>query len=214
MSGTLTLADGWIDASSVVLGRTLDVSSTGAKTTTSTLNIGGGQFTADVISMAENVAKGGQKILSSINLSGSGALSVDGNVVMGTRNGVAPALTSRVDIASGVMKVHGNLEPGSDSSFIVSEVLLKGGALVVTNAAETATLRIENGTFAIAGGTAEFDRLVTTNALCTTQVTLGGTGVRTGTFAVENIPEDFKVVYTPDGHWLVNPAQGTIIIVH
>ena len=108
--------------------------STGAKTTTSTLNIGGGQFTADVISMAENVAKGGQKILSSINLSGSGALSVDGNVVMGTRNGVAPALTSRVDIASGVMKVHGNLEPGSDSSFIVSEVLLKGGALVVTNA--------------------------------------------------------------------------------
>ena len=105
MSGTLTMAEGGIDALSVVLGRTLDVGASGAKTTTSTLNIGGGLFTAGSISMAENVANGGQKILAAISLSGSGALSVDGNVVMGTRNGVAPALTSRVDIASGVMKV-------------------------------------------------------------------------------------------------------------
>lgn len=130
-----------------------------------------------------------------------------------------------------------------------------GGALFVTNATETATLRIENGTFAIAGGTALLDRLVTTNALCTTQVTLAGTGagdyatvavndsvklggtltvafavgyapsggelwkivegtgVRTGTFAVENLPENFKVVYTTDGYWIANPALGTTIII-
>ena len=154
------------------------------------------------------------------------------------------------------MVVRGDMAPGANPTNVVVAVSLNGAAFIVTNAAETATLRIENGTLALVSGTAEFDRLVTTNALCTTQVTLAGTGagdyatvavndsvrlggtlavtfaggytpsggevwkivqgtgVRTGTFAVENIPEDFKVVYTPDGYWLVNPAQGTIIIVH
>ena len=40
-----------------------------------------------------------------------------------------------------------------------------------------------------------------------------GTGVRTGTFAVENLPENFKVVYTTDGYWIANPALGTTIII-
>ena len=40
-----------------------------------------------------------------------------------------------------------------------------------------------------------------------------GTGVRTGTFAVENHPENFKVVYTTDGYWIANPALGTTIII-
>ena len=40
-----------------------------------------------------------------------------------------------------------------------------------------------------------------------------GTGVRTCTFAVENLPETFKVVYTTDGYWIANPALGTTIII-
>ena len=153
------------------------------------------------------------------------------------------------------MVVRDDMAPGANPTNVVVAVSLNGAAFIVTNAAETATLRIENGTLALVSGTAEFDRLVTTNALCTTQVELRGTGVgdygqvtvndsvklggtltvafavgyapsggelwkivegtgvRTGTFAVENLPENFKVVYTTDGYWIANPALGTTIII-
>jgi hypothetical protein len=68
------------------------------------------------------------------------------------------------------------MEPGNDSSNIVSVVALSGGSLAVTNAAGDAALRIERGTLSLSAGSASLDRLVMTNALSLTQVELRGTG--------------------------------------
>ena len=257
-TGWMNMSNGIVEASSVLLGRTIRRSSSGANPALGIINVMGGLFKAESMSLGNNASgtDSGGKAHGVVNVLGAGAVEVSGDVTLGTRESVSPEVVGRIVLSNGTMRVLGSMMPNNSYvTNIVSEVYVSGGALFVTNATETATLRIENGTFAIASGTALLDRLVTTNALCTTQVTLAGTGagdyatvavndsvklggtltvafavgyapsggelwkivegtgVRTGTFAVENLPENFKVVYTTDGYWIANPALGTTIII-
>ena len=252
-TGTLSMDAGLVDAEAVVLGSSLKGKSS-ANVAKGVLNIAGGKFIAGSMTCANNISES-QNVAGEINLSQSGEVEINGPVVLGNKGGTAPSVVTSFALDGGTMVVRDDMAPGANPTNVVVAVSLNGAAFIVTNAAETATLRIENGTLALVSGTAEFDRLVTTNALCTTQVTLAGTGagdyatvavndsvklggtldvafaggyapsggelwkivegtgVRTGTFAVENLPENFKVVYTTDGYWIANPALGTTIII-
>lgn len=257
-TGWMNMSNGIVEASSVLLGRTIRRSSSGANPALGIINVMGGLFKAESMSLGNNASgtDSGGKAHGVINVLGAGSVEVSGDVTLGTRESGSPEVVGRIVLSNGTMRVLGNMMPNSSYvTNIVSEVYVSGGALFVTNATGTGTVRIENGTFAIASGTALLDRLVTTNALCTTQVTLAGTetgeygqvavndsvllggtldvtfaegyapsggevwkivqgpGGRTGKFAVEDLPENFKVVYTPDGYWIANPAKGTTLIV-
>jgi hypothetical protein len=175
-TGTLSMASGIVDASSVVLGRTLSGSSGSAVLTTGTLNVSGGRFVAGPLSMAVNNSGADQAVVGNLNISGTGIVAVAGDVTLGTKNGTATNAVATVNLAGGSLTVLGNMASGANPTGVTSVVTLRGGALAVTNAVGDATLRIERGTFAIKAGTATLNRLVTTNALATTQVELRGTG--------------------------------------
>jgi hypothetical protein len=178
VNGTVSMAAGVIEAGTVVLGRSTPNNSTDTRNglATGKLTVTGGRFRAETISLAHNVPSANQTTVGRLAISDSGHVEVLGDICMGTRAGTAAVVTSRVEVVGGMLEVGGNMIPDNASANIVSEVLLSGGSLFVTNAAETATLRIENGMFVISGGTALLDRLVTTNALTTTTVTLRGVG--------------------------------------
>ncbi|MGI5868900.1 MAG: chitobiase/beta-hexosaminidase C-terminal domain-containing protein [Kiritimatiellia bacterium] len=255
LAGTLMMAAGLIDAESLVVATTLPKSTSSARPATGALTISGGRLAVGTATQAFNESGAGQMPIALTTVSGSGIMDVAGDFVMGRLEGSAIAVTSRVDVAGGTLNVGGDMAPGNNAANIVSEVLLNGGALTATNAAGDATLRIENGTFGIAGGTARLDRLVTTNELCTTLVTLAGTGdgdyatvtvndsvnlggtlvvalaegyeprggetwaivqgagARTGAFAVESLPENFRLHYKPNGYWIANPARGSTLVI-
>lgn len=222
-TGTLTMGAGRVEADSVVLAKGLnnDSTSTSIALILATLNVSGGTFSANTMSFAENTSKA-QPIAGHLNISGNGAVSVTGDITMGTRVGTAIAITSRVDIASGKLDVGGNMVPGTETEdalpYVVGEVLLRGGALSVTNVAGTATLKINKGLFHIGGGTANLDRLVTSNALTTTRVELRGTGAGdygqvsvSGTALLGGTLDVDFAGYEPEGgdSWTILSGAGT-----
>jgi hypothetical protein len=178
VDGGLSMMAGRIDAETVVLGRSTSNNSTDRRNglVTGKIDIGGGRFNAGSISLANNMAGANQIAIGILTVRGSGQTAVASDVCMGVRAGTAPVVTARVDVAGGVLRVGGDMAPGNDSTNVVAEVLLNGGTLSVTNAAGDATLRIENGTFVIAAGTAVLDRLVMTNDLAVTKVVISGAG--------------------------------------
>lgn len=180
MNGLFSMSGGSVDATSVVLGRSLynDSTDTRNNIVTATISMSGGRFRTGSINMAENAAgtKSNQRVLSTVSLSGSADMTVNGDVTMGTRYGVAAAVTARVQVVSGSLTVTGNMTPGPMAAGVSSEVRLHGGRLAVTNAAGVALLRIEQGLLDLVAGTLQTDRLIMTNALAKTVVELRGTG--------------------------------------
>lgn len=252
-TGTLSMDAGLVDAESVVLGSSLKGSSS-ANVAKGVLNIAGGTFVTGSMTCANNIS-GSQNVAGELNLSQTGALEINGPVVMGNKGGTAPGVLTTLNLDGGTMVVRGDMAPGANPTNVVVTVSLNGAAFIVTNTAQTATLRIETGSLALVSGTAKFDRLITTNALCTTTVELrgteagdfgtvtansevrlggslavsfgdgyepdggevwtivDGTGTRTGMFAVPDLPEGLKVVYTANGYQLTYPGAATLILV-
>jgi hypothetical protein len=177
-NGTLNMEAGCIDALNVCLGRSIYRSQSG--NATGTLNVSGGVFKTRTLSFAENRGNSKQNEGAAhgvVNVSGTGTVIVEEDVVLGTREGYADELTATIELTEdGLFAVHGNMAPGTDSAEIISTVLLSGGTLCVTNTAHDAELRIENGTLEISGGVSTIDRLVLTNTLCATRVVLGEAG--------------------------------------
>lgn len=177
-NGTLNMESGIVDALTTSLGRSIyrsDVSSFA----TGTLNISGGLFRTERLSLADNhgaSSQNGGSARGVVNVSGTGVVEVLGDVIMGTVEAIATNLIATVAVSdNGVMRVHGNMAPGTVSDYIAANILLSGGTFCVTNAAGDAELRIERGAFELSGGAASIDRLVLTNELCTTRVVLNGT---------------------------------------
>lgn len=152
--GTMTFNSGTIDATNVVLGRTMDISSTSATSNTAgtnatathaTLNMQGGTLLAGTIVIAENQDSSANNTSTSgtytrnpnskgvFNLSG-GAATVTGDVVLGTHTSATPGsgyADATLNITGGSLTVGGNLTEGATGNN-VSTLVLNGGTLDLT----------------------------------------------------------------------------------
>lgn len=171
--GTLSMGAGTIDVTSITLGRSIYRSGYPASSL-GILNVTGGVFRAASMSLAENAFNGGCIPHGVVHVSGSGRVEVSGDVTLGTRVS-ANELIATVAISNGMMTVLGNMAPASASATITSDVLIAGGDLFVTNAADTATLRIEHGTLSLVKGRAVFDNLDMSSDAAVTSFALSGT---------------------------------------
>lgn len=144
-SGTLSMSRGTIDATSVTLGKTLTAAS-GGSSTTGTINVSGGTFTAGSILMAQNLSGGRTGLVGNLNVSGTGAVTVAGNVTAGEVLGTG-TVTANVNISAGTLLIQGNLTEGGGAASVTSTVALSGGALNMDHG------NIAVDTFTMTGGT-------------------------------------------------------------
>ncbi|MDF3129489.1 hypothetical protein P0Y35_09815 [Kiritimatiellaeota bacterium B1221] len=215
--GTLSMAEGIIDAASITLGRSITRSASSANAS-GILNVSGGLFKTASMKLAENAASGGN-VQGSLNVSGSGMVEVNGNVTLGTINGSAASAIATVSLSSGSMTVTGDMAPASDSIDITSEVILDGGSLTVSNNTDDASLKIEHGTLHLITGSATVDILDMDSDFAVTSFEASGT--QAGDFAQVNVLQSlslggnlvFSAVngYTPvaGDSWTVMQGTGT-----
>lgn len=145
-SGTLSMSRGTFAASSVILGQTLTAAS-GTAATTGTVNVSGGTFTAGSILMAQNLSGARTGLIANLNVSGTGAVTVTGNVTAGEVLGTG-TVAANINITAGTLLIQGNLKEGSGAAGVTSTVALSG----------TGILNMDHGdivvdTFTMTGGT-------------------------------------------------------------
>ncbi|HEY9248625.1 MAG TPA: PEP-CTERM sorting domain-containing protein [Rariglobus sp.] len=145
ITGTLSMSRGTIDATSVIVGKTLAAGS-GASATTGTINVSGGAFTAGSVVMAQNLSGARTGLVGNLNVSGTGAVTVAGNVTTGDVQGTG-AVTANVTVSGGALTVGGNLAEGANGASVTSTVTLSGGTLDMTRG------NIAVDTFTFTGGT-------------------------------------------------------------
>ncbi|WFB37772.1 fibronectin type III domain-containing protein [Kiritimatiellota bacterium B12222] len=204
--GTLSMAAGTIDVNSLTLGRSIYRSSSPALAS-GTLNVSGGVFKAGHISLAENVASGGN-VQGAIYVSGTGAVEVTGDLIMGTQSGSAPSVTASLTLSNGSMTVAGNIAPASDSLNITSDVIIDGGDLWVSNPNHDATLTIEHGTLSLTKGSLSCDILDLSSDFAITSFEAAGTaaGDYTQIVVTQNLQLGGTLVFTALGGF--SPSSG------
>lgn len=127
-TAVLNLGGGTFDATSVIAGET--AGSTGAGTLTGTINVSGGTLTAGTMRLANNIS-GSMATRGNLNVSGTGAVNVTGDLTMGVRT--SATVTPTVTVSGGTLTVGGNLAEGSGAGVnIVSTVNLSGGVIDMT----------------------------------------------------------------------------------
>ncbi len=156
-TGTLSMDAGTIDATSVLLGLTKPRSQASLNPATGILNVAGGTFTAGSMSLAENLGSSltdtgnaGGGAHGTLNVSGTGTVSVTGDITMGTRTGGSTDVVATVDIAGGTLTVGGNMTENAANvalAVVTSSVNLHGGTLDMTGG----TIKVD--TFTLDSGT-------------------------------------------------------------
>ncbi|MDF3130579.1 autotransporter-associated beta strand repeat-containing protein [Kiritimatiellaeota bacterium B1221] len=153
-TGTLSMDAGTIDATSVVLGYTGYRSSSSAEPATGILHVSGGTFIAANMTLGKNVGSGlsdgnsAGRAHGTVNISGTGAVSVTGDLTMGSKTGGSTDVSATVDIAGGSLTVGGNMAEGNTGiTEINSTVKLYGGTLDMTGGSIAVdTFTLESGT--------------------------------------------------------------------
>jgi len=120
----------------------------------------------------------------------------------------------RLTVAGGTCSVFSNLTIGSFSCLAdVSEVVVAGGDLFVTNATGTAVLDVRSGGVSLSSGTLTIDKIVMTNA-CASFTRTGGTLVYSNAVLVATRDDDGDGISNgyEQSHGLdpLNPADANI----
>ena len=173
-NGNLTISQGTVNATSVTLGRAMNITSqaisyTGSNTdylgttTHATLNIAGGTFTAGSITLAENLDGFGSDptnatagvnvnaaIKGALNISG-GTTFVTGDLTMATRTHATPSsgrTEGIVTLTGGTVIVGGNIKEGTSGGYAnnLSTLTLDGALLDMTQGyIKVDTLNLKSG---------------------------------------------------------------------
>ncbi|WFB34969.1 autotransporter-associated beta strand repeat-containing protein [Kiritimatiellota bacterium B12222] len=195
-TGTLSMAAGTIDATAVVLGQTEVRSSSSAEPALGILNVSGGSFTAGTMTLGNNIGSNlsdgntSGKAHGTLNISGTGAVSVTGDLTMGSKTGGSTDVTATVDIAGGSLTVGGNMAEGNSAlPEITSSVKLHGGTLDMTGGTvQVDTFTLESGTLKNVGEFNSGADLVKTGAgtlnIEGTNTFTGATLINEGTLAL------------------------------
>ncbi len=175
VGGVLSMASGTFIATNVALGVSTTSSGSSTGTISGTLNVSGGSFVAGTMTLGNNGtgAANNRASLGSLNVSGSGSVTVSGNLVMGVRSGVG-AVTSNVTVSAGTLLVQGDMTEGAGGANITSSVNLSGGTLNMDNG----NISVDNFTFT--GGTLK-------NVASFTASTTGGLVMQSSTLGFDNI---------------------------
>jgi len=91
--------------------------------------------------MADNSA-GATSVVSNLNVSGTAAVTVTGNITAGNKNGSASNVAANINVSGGTLLVQGNLTEGNGPSGVTSSVTVSGGTLNMDHG----TLSVDNYT--------------------------------------------------------------------
>lgn len=154
-TGILSMDAGTIDATSVLLGYNEYRSQSSTYGSTGTINVAGGTFTAGTMSLGDNRGTGNLTdnqragaAIGTVNVSGTGAVNVTGDITMGTRTGGSTDVQAIVDVAGGSLTVGGDMVENPAN---------------VALAVVTSTVNLHGGTLDMTGGTIKVDTLTLTS---------------------------------------------------
>ena len=210
----LSLGAGTFNATTVIAGETVG-NSTG--TLTGTINVSGGTLTAGTVKLANN-SSGNMNTRGTLSVSGTGGVTVNGDLTMGVRSGTG-ILTSTVNVSGGTLLISGgniaegtgagvnissavNLSGGmmdlSNGNISVDALTLTGGTLKNVNALTVGTLAFGAGTYDTVTSTTVNTALNFSDALSGTFTSLGLVGDLT-LGASSNLVLSLANGYTPGG---------------
>jgi len=130
-SGSFIMDSGTVDVNAVTLGQTTYTSGTPGTlgSMTATLNVKGGSFTVNGgVNMAQNVS-GPIPLTANLLVSGTGSVTIAGNVTAGSQTGSAGTVAANVVVSGGTLLIQGNLAEGSGGAGVTSSVTVSGGTL-------------------------------------------------------------------------------------
>ncbi len=156
-TGTLSMDAGTIDATSVLLGYNEYRSQDSTNGSNGILNVSGGTFTAGAMSLGDNIGTGNLTdtqragaATGTVNILGTGAVNVTGDITMGTRTGGSTGVQATVNITGGSLTVGGNMTENAANeplAVVGSTVNLNGGTLDMTGGTiKVDTFTVESGT--------------------------------------------------------------------
>jgi hypothetical protein len=213
-SGAITIEDGLFLAREILVGSAFQ--SDGLLT----INEGTAQLSSylqvgrfDGLSGGSVFLNGGQLVVTNddILVERGASISVSGGLlaVSYIDLGVGNYATGTLSINGGSVIASTGITLGDCASNNVGQIIVCGGQLTVTNAADTGFIDVQNGQLALSSGLLQVDKLVMTNA-CSTFIHMGGTLI-VGSLVLN--PNAFQITsITQEGNnlriaWLLGPGQ-------
>jgi len=183
VTGSLSMDEGSIDATTVRLGYTNAPGSTGQ--IIGNLNVSGGTFLAGSMILAASQGTNNQPVTGNLNVSGTGGVTITNNLTLGSRDSSSfvGALIANVSITGGSLTVNGNIAEGTNPNNITSTITLDGGTLDMTAGTITnlTNFNVQSGTLK---DLAQFNAGAAVTKSTSGTVTYEGTNAYTGNTTV------------------------------
>lgn len=154
MIGSFYMDAGSIDAVDVLIGQSTGAGVAGAGTGQGLLQIEGGTFKAESMSIGINAA-GAQNVSGNLKISG-GTVEVEDGILLGERLGTASSVAAAITIeGTGALEVGGDIRRGAGGAAVNASIALRGGELQMNgHDIEVDSLALESG---VLGGLGEFN---------------------------------------------------------
>lgn len=150
ITSSLSMSAGTIDATTVNIAQaTGGANINAAAKADGTINVSGGSFVAGVMTMARNTNISNHNLFAALNVSGSGAVTVNGLLTLGsnTLGATAGTVQADINITGGSLTMAGNIAEAAGSAVTASTITLNGGTLNMGGNTITAdTFNLSSGT--------------------------------------------------------------------